>query len=1544
MKNKNKIFTSLAVLGSAIFAMVLTAGTGVFEALGLFNSTRTTSSNATNLVLNKDNAYSSGLSQIINTTFGKNPIVFDYNDCSVQTNAHVYMADGATVGNYWKTNDKNSGINWNNKLTSIESIKPVFNAESGASLQFRASYDGKSSGAWGNFAPLTSNTTFTLASNPYYIELKAIGGSVSLTSCEICFSCIENTSATGTPKYETQATVNGGTRKTYSVDDSFDNLIGGSTKSRSVIISDSFEVVETLSDGTTRTLNKNEFKYKVNNSSGTQIDTSKAFGTTGTYTAFIKVGSLAEVAYEFNVEERLVEEIVIPATKSMNTGTSGSISVTSISPSNAHNKTIRWSSSDTSVATINSSTGAISALKAGTTTIKATATDVGGVASNGCTLTVTDISVTSVTLDKDSLLLYTDDNDVTLTATILPEDATVKTVNWSSNNTSVVTVTNGVVHPVGVGTAVITATSGSASDTCSVEVKSADARPKYFTFDFYNEDKIDSTNGSVLDVEDARDMMTCSDNTITDKSTVLTAFSNHSTTVQYNKNGGLTFGNGSNNGYATFTFGTSYLITKIEIIGVKYDDNATFTISDSYGEDAVEGSGQLNARKTKLEDCEYSIVWDDLSGNNAFCINSSGCRATIYTMVIYYGAPEPKPLTNIAVSLSTNSIKINGTAQATATLTPTNPDNPEYTWSASSDPTDVVSITSGGLITGLKEGTATIKATSNSDSSIYGTASITVSKEAVTSVTVSPSTASIVPGGYQDLTATVSPSTATYKSVTWSGGGNGISVNDSGRVTVASTATIGATATITATSDDNPNAKGTCTVTVKSNIVTPTSVTLNNSTLTLSPGGDSTLTATVGPTGASQDVTWSSNNSLVTVSSSGVVTASSSVSSTTTATITCTATGYPSVTAICTVTVKVSGGGGGGDYQLVESAADLVAGNKYVIASYDHGKTAGNISSSIMASVDSTFSSDGKTITSLGTDTVELTLGGSSGAWTFKNEDGQLLGATAVKKLAWGSGTTTWSISIDGDKNATIASSTSSYGKILYNVNSPRFTTYTSDLTASMVLPQLYYVSGTPVPAQTVDLDKTSVELSPGGSTTLTPIFGPTGANTDKDVSWSTNNSNVATVSNGQVQVKSTATVGQTATITCTLLSTGDTATCTVTVSSVQRDAWTIMIYMCGADLESGNANSSGGYATGDLDEIVSVKDQPDDVNIVIEAGGAKSWKSKYSAVIDKNKLNRFHLDNNRYVKDQQIDNASMGESSTLEDFITWGMTQYPAEKTALIFWNHGGAMSGVCYDENFDDDSLMNSEVNTALSNSLENNKLEWIGYDACLMGVQDVAEFNSNYANYMVCSEESEAGYGWDYDTWLDDLYDHSQTETILTAICEGFIADNNYVYYTDGSREYDPSENNQTLSWLKLSNMSAYKSAFDAFTTQLSTKLNNVNKNTFSSWVISNVKHFGDDDYGYYGLFDAYDFVNKIKNKADYNPGGSYAQDVLTAFNNLVGCSKKGSAAGNANGLGLIYSNTEEDPEYYALSDFYLSTETNFSKWRQFNMSKGYLHNYG
>ena len=134
-----------------------------------------------------------------------------------------------------------------------------------------------------------------------------------------------------------------------------------------------------------------------------------------------------------------------------------------VKPDDATDKTVAWNSSDASVATV--SNGVVTAKKVGTATITAKAED----KSATCAITVVPTPVTSVTLDKPSVSLKVGET-VTLTATVKPDDATDKTVTWSTSDVSVATVDNGVVTAKKIGGATITAKAGDKSASCTLIV------------------------------------------------------------------------------------------------------------------------------------------------------------------------------------------------------------------------------------------------------------------------------------------------------------------------------------------------------------------------------------------------------------------------------------------------------------------------------------------------------------------------------------------------------------------------------------------------------------------------------------------------------------------------------------------------------------------------------------------------------------------------------------------------------------------------------------------------------------------------------------------------------------------------------------------------------------------------------------------------------------------------------------------------------------------------------------------------------------------
>ena len=152
-------------------------------------------------------------------------------------------------------------------------------------------------------------------------------------------------------------------------------------------------------------------------------------------------------------------------TLSLLIGSTETLSAT-IAPDNADDKSVSWSSSNSSIASVDAN-GKVTAKAVGTATITVTTTDGGKTAS--CSVSVSPIAVTGITLNKTTLSLTKGSNE-TLTATVSPSNATNPAVTWTSSNTSVATVSNGTVTAVGKGTATITAKAGDKTETCSVTV------------------------------------------------------------------------------------------------------------------------------------------------------------------------------------------------------------------------------------------------------------------------------------------------------------------------------------------------------------------------------------------------------------------------------------------------------------------------------------------------------------------------------------------------------------------------------------------------------------------------------------------------------------------------------------------------------------------------------------------------------------------------------------------------------------------------------------------------------------------------------------------------------------------------------------------------------------------------------------------------------------------------------------------------------------------------------------------------------------------
>ncbi|MGN0812590.1 MAG: Ig-like domain-containing protein [Candidatus Coproplasma sp.] len=166
-----------------------------------------------------------------------------------------------------------------------------------------------------------------------------------------------------------------------------------------------------------------------------------------------------------------VESVSLDKTSSaLKVGETETLTAT-VAPADADNKAVTWASSDETVASVVN--GVVTAKKAGTATITVTTADGGKTAS--CAYTITNVAPTSVELNRTTATIAVGDT-VNLTATVLPANATIKTVTWKSSDTNIATVdANGVVTAVGVGNVTITATSdddASVKAECAITIKS----------------------------------------------------------------------------------------------------------------------------------------------------------------------------------------------------------------------------------------------------------------------------------------------------------------------------------------------------------------------------------------------------------------------------------------------------------------------------------------------------------------------------------------------------------------------------------------------------------------------------------------------------------------------------------------------------------------------------------------------------------------------------------------------------------------------------------------------------------------------------------------------------------------------------------------------------------------------------------------------------------------------------------------------------------------------------------------------------------------
>lgn len=207
--------------------------------------------------------------------------------------------------------------------------------------------------------------------------------------------------------------------------------------------------------------------------------------------------------------------------------------------------------------------------------------------------------------------------------------------------------------------------------------------------------------------------------------------------------------------------------------------------------------------------------------------------------------------------------------------------------------------------------------------------------------------------------------------------------------------------------------------------------------------------------------------------------------------------------------------------------------------------------------------------------------------------------------------------------------------------------------------------------------------------------------------------------------------------------------------------AWTVLVFVNGDnDLEK--------WAFADVNEM-EVVGSTDEVNVIVQLdraatgfGGDGNWSG----------ARRYRIEADTELQSvgspvlEELGDVDSGDPSTVEDFVRWGLENWPAQHTMLVLWDHGDGWSfapeepetkAISYDDTSGTVlSVAGGDVTQVVHTTagILGRKLDIIGFDACTMGQWEVATAVADDARLMVASEDYEDVAGWPYDDVLTDL----------------------------------------------------------------------------------------------------------------------------------------------------------------------------------------------
>ncbi|HRQ37243.1 MAG TPA: clostripain-related cysteine peptidase [Chloroflexota bacterium] len=265
----------------------------------------------------------------------------------------------------------------------------------------------------------------------------------------------------------------------------------------------------------------------------------------------------------------------------------------------------------------------------------------------------------------------------------------------------------------------------------------------------------------------------------------------------------------------------------------------------------------------------------------------------------------------------------------------------------------------------------------------------------------------------------------------------------------------------------------------------------------------------------------------------------------------------------------------------------------------------------------------------------------------------------------------------------------------------------------------------------------------------------------------------------------------------------------------------------------------------------------------------------------------------------------NMGDPAVLADFIRWGMANYPANRTALILWNHGMGWAGFAFDNDTAEygapDHLSLADLDGALA-AVGVSQLDIVAFDACLMGQLDVFNVLRPYAHIAVASAELTPGLGWNYEDLLRSLYARPQIDgrDLARQMVESFIN-----HYTAVARE-----DFVTMAALDLAQVPALTYQVE----QLAAAL--VQEPAFVASAIGDARSGAEtfarvypEQVDRYAAVDLYHFASILAQRSPDEAVKAAAEGVMTAVNQAILTSGRGAGFKNSQGIAVYFPRRAE-----------------------------------